>query len=777
MSKSPGRGFRFGVLIASSAVLVGVGGGDGAEEPAHGGRTLTRWQQTLNAPDPSLRWQAAEALGQMGQRHPRAVVRALNQAAGDEDLDVRLQAVAALAVLKQFAEPAVPALGAALRDKDSDLRRQAALALAAVGPPAEEAVPVLGQTLRDPNANVRLAAIAALQAIGPDSTRALGDLLAGLRDKVPSVRRASAAALAQIAPQADPRQIEAAVPAVAAALRDTDPEVRRRAAAALGAIGPRAEAATAALGESSRTAPEPVRREAALALGRVGGKAVAELTRNLEHPDFAVRSQAAEGLQLLADRAKPAFAALTRALNDTNAVVRARAADAVRAGDPEPKDVLPVLKRAVEGRADEAGRYWATTWLGEIAGGVEKQPAAEAVALLTTALADGNAGVRRQAALALGNVGAEAAVAVKGLRDRVNDEDAAVRLQVAVALGKIDPPSAREAIPTLLKALTQRANRGGPPFNTDVATALAAIGAVEPLLAALETSTDEGTVAGVTFALVRMGPRAKGAFKLLQGALQHRDAGVRQRSAAAMQAVLPDPKEAVPVLVASLRHEDDAIRGWAAAFLAELGHRATGPEVGDALEPLAAALKTEASSAVRTHLVQSIGDIIPRLKETPKAPLDQELVRVLIARLPDVNLEVRREATASLGKIGAAWNGRGAIREAVPPLLEELTKGRPFQAEAAAALGHVGFAAPLADAMKSARSERVRAGAARALALIGPEALDHVPALTAAARDADPHVRHEAVLALGAIGRPAAAAVPTLTDALTDTDHVVPPGA
>jgi HEAT repeat protein len=274
-----------------------------------------------------------------------------------------------------------------------------------------------------------------------------------------------------------------------------------------------------------------------------------------------------------------------------------------------------------------------------------------------------------------------------------------------------------------------------------------------------------------------MGPRAKGAFRHLQGALQHRDAGVRQRSADAMQAILPDPKEAVPVLVDSLRHEDDYIRRWAAAFLAELGNRATGPEVGDALEPLTNALKNESTSAVRVHVIRASGEIVSHLKETPKAPLDQGLVRALIARLTDVNVEVRREATASLGKIGATWKGRGAIREAAPPLLEELAKGRPFQAEAATALGQIGYAAPLVDALKTAKSERVRAGAARALALVGSEALDYVPALMAAVKDADPHVRHEAVLTLGAIGRPAAAAVPTLIGALDDSDYVVPPGA
>jgi HEAT repeat protein len=774
---STGRRFLPGAVVASLALLVGLTGGNGAEEPTHGGKTLTQWQQTQQSTDPSVRWQAAEALGLMGQRNPRAVVRALGRAAGDEDLDVRLQAVAGLAVLKQYAEPAVPALATALRDKDSDLRRQAALALAAVGPPAEEAVPVLGATLRDPNANVRLAAIAALQAIGPDSARALDDLLGCLKDKVPSVRRAGAAALAAVVPEADPRQVEAAVPVIAAALRDTDPEVRRRAAIALRAIGPRAEAAAAALGETARAAPEPARHEAAHALGRIGGKALDELVRNLEHADAAVRTQAAEGLQILGYRARPAFAALARALDDTDPRVRQRAASALSATDPDPADVLPILKRAVEGKADDAGRLWAAGWLGELAVGIDRPQAAAAVGLLTAALADGSAGVRRQAAFALGNVGPEAAVALKGLRDRVNDADAAVRLQVAIALGKIDPQAAREAVPTLIKALTQQRSRGGPPYNPDVANALAAIGAVEPLLETLEKGGDEGTVAGVTAALVRMGPRAKGAFKLLRGSLRHHDAGVRQRGAAAMQAVLPDPKEAVPVLAESLRHEDDYIRHWAAAFLAELGARAPGPEVGDSLEPLTAALGNETTSTVRVQEVRSIGEIVSHQKAAPDAPLDQALVRALLARLADVNPDVRREATVSFGKVGAAWKGRGAIREAIPPLLEELAKGRPFQAEVAGVLGQIGYAVPLVEALKTAKSERVRAGAARALAVVGPDALDHVPALIAAVKDPDPHVRHEVVLALGAIGRPAAAAVPALIAALDDGDYVVPPGA
>ncbi len=260
-----------------------------AEEPVQGGKTLEQWRQTLKAADPSLRWQAAEALGQLGQRQPRLVVRALSQAVGDEDLDVRLQAVAALAFLRQYAEPAVPALGKALQDKDSDLRRQAALALAGVGPAAEETVALLGRTLHDPNANVRLAALAALQAIGPDAARAMDDLLAGLKDKVPSVRRASAARLwPRLSLKPTPSESRPPCPPWP---RRCSKRYGSRSVPATRRGGPGSDRATSRSGDcrSGRNRPRvvtsPARHEAALSLGRIGGKAVAELARNLEHAD------------------------------------------------------------------------------------------------------------------------------------------------------------------------------------------------------------------------------------------------------------------------------------------------------------------------------------------------------------------------------------------------------------------------------------------------------------------------------------------------------------
>src|SRR5262249_24083331 len=157
--------------------------------------------------------------------------------------------------------------------------------------------------------------------------------------------------------------------------------------------------------------------------------------------------------QLPGYRARPAFGALCRSLEDRDFGVRAQARTALRTSDPEPEDILPILKRSLDDKGDVAGRAWAVVWVGEIATGSNEPQTREAVALLSAALTDGEAAIRREAALALGTVGAEARPALGRLRDRVGDSDSAVRLQAAIALGRIDPQAARDAIPVLIEAL------------------------------------------------------------------------------------------------------------------------------------------------------------------------------------------------------------------------------------------------------------------------------------------------------------------------------------
>jgi HEAT repeat protein len=67
----------------------------------------------------------------------------------------------------------------------------------------------------------------------------------------------------------------------------------------------------------------------------------------------------------------------------------------------------------------------------------------------------------------------------------------------------------------------------------------------------------------------------------------------------------------------------------------------------------------------------------------------------------------------------------------------------------------------LIDALGAADPE-TRCGAAGALAILGPEANDAVPALTAALADRDLSVRRSAASALGEIGAASASAIPLL---------------
>ena len=463
-----------------------------ADEPVPVGRTLEQWRQTLKAVDPSLRWQAAEALGQLGQREPRLVVRALSQAVGDEDLDVRLQAVAALTLIRQYAEPAVPALGAALQDKDSDPRRQAALALA------------------------------------------------------------------------------------------------------LGAIGPRAESATGALSESSRAVLGPARHEAAIALGRIGGKAVAELARNLEHLDVSVRAWAAEGLQVLGYRARPAFGALCKALADEDATVRARAASSLRASDPEPNHILPILKQSLHAGNDLTNRLWSINWVGEIATGIDKQQAMEAVVLLTASLSDPEAPVRLQAAFSLGNVGAEAGAGIKGLQERIGD-----RAGGAVVAGSMKKPPASVFAQPLADALLDRTLA----VRLQAAVAFRSLelgeGQDEQVIPRLEKLVDDrDTVVRLqsVITLGVLGPSSK-LVKLdhLQELLKDRDSGIRANAVEALGRFGARASKAVTNLQRALKDQDGIVRRLAAASLGQIG--------ASGLSALAAALDDKDYDVRRSAVV------------------------------------------------------------------------------------------------------------------------------------------------------------------------------
>jgi HEAT repeat protein len=175
--------------------------------------------EALEADDPLIRRQAADALGRIGD--PRAV-EPLIATLKDRDSLIRGHAVQALGRIKD--PSAVTSLVAILNSKDQEphVRMNAAEALGAIGDP--RAVEPLILALLDDHWGIRSRAALALGKI--KDPRAVGSLIGALQDKEAAVRGSAAEALGIMG---DGR----AVKPLAAALQDTDRDVRKKAAVAL----------------------------------------------------------------------------------------------------------------------------------------------------------------------------------------------------------------------------------------------------------------------------------------------------------------------------------------------------------------------------------------------------------------------------------------------------------------------------------------------------------------------------------------------------------------
>jgi len=147
--------------------------------------------------DLHVRWDAAEALGQIGDaRALEPLVAALK--------DIRWAVASAL---KEIGEPAIVPLVAALEGADGDLRQVAAWTLGQMGDAC--AVKSLIVALKDKVGSVRRAAAGALGQIG--DPRAVAPLIDTLRDADEGVRESAAVALGQIGDARDVHHLELAL--------------------------------------------------------------------------------------------------------------------------------------------------------------------------------------------------------------------------------------------------------------------------------------------------------------------------------------------------------------------------------------------------------------------------------------------------------------------------------------------------------------------------------------------------------------------------------------
>jgi beta-lactamase regulating signal transducer with metallopeptidase domain len=211
-------------------------------------------------PDPNPNPSQASRDAGVSDETRRRVTDALMTALNDENADVREQALAALAGMRD--PRIIPALLKALGDPSVDLRERAVHSLARFDTP--EAIDGIFRALKDSSPDVREHAALYMGTLGArgrlSDPKYLAALSGLIKDADPDVREKAVLSVGQM------RQRES-VAALLPALKDTSKEVREKAAVALGLIGdPGAiDALTAALKDAD---PE-VREKAAQALGRI----------------------------------------------------------------------------------------------------------------------------------------------------------------------------------------------------------------------------------------------------------------------------------------------------------------------------------------------------------------------------------------------------------------------------------------------------------------------------------------------------------------------------
>jgi HEAT repeat protein len=383
-----------------------------------------------------VRQAAAGALGEMGDRH---AVEPLIAALGDGNINVRRSATHSLGLIwdlqlvsdlgsidsavRRAAAEALGDLGdrhtvepviAALQDENAEVRQAAAEALGDLGD--RRAVEPLIAVLQDENAEVRQAAAEALGRL--DDPRAVKPLIAVLKDENAEVRQVAARALGEIG---GPHAVELLI----TSLGNEDIHVRRAATDALVEIGQFAvQPLISALGDRLSA----VREAAARALGEIGDPLVVQPLIGIlgqssfvhrsafgKHgdPDAIVRRAAAEALGKIGDphAVQPLIGALgqssfvRRAVSgkhrDSDAVVRRAAAWAL--GElADPRAVEPLISAL--GDEASAVREAAARALGEIGDPRAVQP-------LIGALDDEDWNVRRTAAKSLDKIGTPEALA------------------------------------------------------------------------------------------------------------------------------------------------------------------------------------------------------------------------------------------------------------------------------------------------------------------------------------------------------------------------------
>lgn len=375
----------------------------------------------------SANWETrARAAARLGAANQKKAAPALIRALDDENAQVRLAVIRALAVLRHpaAAEPLAASLNAiARRPKELETGTASAEyeALAgALGALGAVTVPPLLRLLDSDDRETRRWSAHAL-GLARDP-RAVEPLVNRLSDNRSEVRKAAALSLGEIG---DPRALGSLVKALA----NRDQETRRAAAVALGALG--SDQAVDALCAISEDPNEPVQLAVVDALHRIGGL----------HAGAGLRGIIDGGRKSVREAALAALSALKIA----PATAADRAAAAVLTGDfaaaaREGAAALEALIQTLDSK-DASRRRQAVETLALLG-------APGAIEPLLRALRDYDSTVSLAAVKALVQIGP---AALDGLVRMLVHHDPTVQRLAAGALAEIGDPRAAEALTSAVK--------------------------------------------------------------------------------------------------------------------------------------------------------------------------------------------------------------------------------------------------------------------------------------------------------------------------------------
>jgi HEAT repeat protein len=544
-------------------------------------------------------------------------------------------------------------------------------------------------------------------------------------------------------------QAKDALPDILAMTSDSEPRVRWHAARAIGLIGEDAISAMPTLIKLLQDEDPITVAQAAAAIRHIRtddertdtpdqdaalyATAIEPLLAITVHPDPRVRRAAVRTIRVLDADSETLAALLAKVLADSDPVVILPALHTLAdMGD----EAVPVL---IEALKVPGARYWAAVALAEI--GSEAAPATDGLATLAK---EGEPEERMQGMLALAAIGPEAAAATPALIEALSSGDASLEFAAVFALGSLRAAAADEAL--------EKAASDPDAFLAEIAAWARA--KIHPDDANLRDIALERLHKGLASDLPKVRAASTSGLSDLAPLV---DAAERRKMADDFLTMLSDPDPAVGTRggAALIRLGADAVeplsgqlakpemRLAALELLAAIG----GDSVA-AVAPIAEAL-TDKDAFVRGEAAIALAAIGP-----PAAPALARLQQIVADEAEDPG--TRYSAAYALGRIGEAAAPAIDILRGLSQSEDELMATVAVWAALKIEPGNTEFfetAMPRLRKALKAESDLARLEAAVALGEIGPHAKTAVPILEVVEED-DPvrAVRAAAAEALRKIG-------------------------